>query len=44
MRGGNVNREAVVEIRAAEMGYHVRQFQNVRFWNCNLEKRGFVRL
>jgi hypothetical protein len=24
--------------------YKMRQFQNVRFWNCNLEKCGFVRL
>jgi hypothetical protein len=23
---------------------YLRQFQNVRFWNCNFEKRGFVRL
>jgi hypothetical protein len=24
--------------------FQLRQFQHVRSWNCNLEKRGFVRL
>jgi hypothetical protein len=31
-------------IHALEYFNPSRQFQNIRFWNCNLKKRGFVRL